>query len=138
MKTDNSTATGFIYDNIHQRRSKAWDMNLYWLRDRMTQEQFKFYWDRGVNNDADYFTKHHATVDHRAKRTRYVKDKLSFLRSAQPGAREGVLIPPVRTEVQTPVWPALPKPGWLRSYLDTRLAHTSTHQTRSHKLGQIL
>ena len=26
LKTDNSTATGFIYDNIHNKRSKAWDM----------------------------------------------------------------------------------------------------------------
>ena len=75
IKTDNSTANGFIHDNIHQKRSKSWDMRYYWLRDRQTQQQFLFFWDKGTNNDADYFTKHHPTKYHRHKRSRYVKDK---------------------------------------------------------------
>ena len=41
IKTDNSTATGFIYDNIHQWCSKSCDMRYYWVRDRQTQQQFK-------------------------------------------------------------------------------------------------
>ena len=81
IKTDNSTATGFVYDNIHQKRSKTWDMRYYWLRDRQTQQQFDIYWDRGTNNIADYYTKHHATVDHCAKRPRYIKDKIQHLQS---------------------------------------------------------
>ena len=76
LKTDNSTATGFIYDNIHQRRSKSWDMRYYWLRDRQTQQQFNIFWESGLKNDADYHTKHHATIDHKTKRNRYVHDKL--------------------------------------------------------------
>ena len=40
--TDNSTAFDFIYNNVHQRRSKSWDMQYYWLRDRLTQLQFIF------------------------------------------------------------------------------------------------
>ena len=36
LKTDNSTATGFVYDNIQQKLSKAWDMRYYWLRDHQT------------------------------------------------------------------------------------------------------
>ena len=48
IKTDNSNATGFIYDNIHQRRSKTWDMRYYWLRDRSNQRQFNIYWDKGA------------------------------------------------------------------------------------------
>ena len=75
IKTDNSTAHGFIHDNIHQKRSKSWDMRYYWLRDRKTQQQFLFFWDKGVNNEADYFTKHHPTKYHRHKRNRYVQDK---------------------------------------------------------------
>ena len=43
IKTDNSTANGFIHDNIHQKRSKSWDMRYYWLRDRLTQKQFLFF-----------------------------------------------------------------------------------------------
>ena len=87
LKTDNSTATGFIYDNIHQKRSKAWDMRYHWLRDRQTQQQFQIYWEKGINNDADYFTKHHATSHHRAQRAKYVRDKIkaciNFLCSAR-------------------------------------------------------
>ena len=76
LKTDNSTAAGFVYDNIHQKRSKSWDMRYHWLRDKQTQEQFNIFWARGINNDADYYTKHHPTKHHRAQRPKYVQDKL--------------------------------------------------------------
>jgi hypothetical protein len=75
IKTDNSTANGFVHDNIHQKRSKPWDMRYYWIRDRITQQQFKVYWDKGINNWADYFTKHHPTKYHRAIQARYVQDQ---------------------------------------------------------------
>jgi len=78
VKTDNSTATGFIHDNIQQRRSKSWDMRYHWLREKQTQEQFKFFWAPGNDNHADYTTKHHSTKHHlEVRRTRqYVRDKL--------------------------------------------------------------
>ena len=79
IKTDNYTANGFIHDNIHQRRSKSWDMRYYWLRDRQTQQQFLFFWDKGSNNDADYFTKHFPAKYHQVKRPRYVQDKLNII-----------------------------------------------------------
>ena len=75
LKTDNSTATGFVYDNIHQKRSKSWDMRYHWLRDRQTQQQFNIFWDKGTNNNSDYYTKHHATRHHRSQRPKYVRDK---------------------------------------------------------------
>ena len=76
LKTDNSTATGFIYDNIHQKRSKSWNMRYHWLRDKQTQQQFNIFWQPGTSNEADYHTKHHPTKHHREKRSRYVGDKL--------------------------------------------------------------
>ena len=79
LKTDNSTSHGFIHDNIHMKKSKSWDMRYHWLRDRISQKQFHFYWQPGKNNDADYFTKHHPTVHHRQIRHKYVKDKLHSL-----------------------------------------------------------
>ena len=82
LKTDNSTATGFVHDNIHQKRSKSWDMRYYWLRDRQAQNQFKIFWDKGINNEVDYFTKHWATLVHRAKRGRYSKDKLHIIKQS--------------------------------------------------------
>ena len=74
IKTDNSTAMGFVYDNIHQKRSKTWDMRYYWLRDRMNQKQFDIFWDKGSNNHADYWTKHHPTIHHRSTRNKYIHD----------------------------------------------------------------
>jgi hypothetical protein len=68
IKTDNSTATGIINGTIKQKRSKAIDMRFYWLRDRVKQGQFKVYWEPGVNNLADYTTKHHSGNHHKRLR----------------------------------------------------------------------
>jgi hypothetical protein len=43
------------------------------------QSQLKFYWEKGVDNHADYPTKHHPTKHHRAVRPRYIQDKLNML-----------------------------------------------------------
>ena len=75
IKTDNSTTNGFIDNNIHQRRSKSWDMRYHWLRDRESQKQFDLTWDRGINNEGDYFTKRHPSRHHLNMRPRYVCDK---------------------------------------------------------------
>jgi hypothetical protein len=72
LKTDNSTANSFVHANIKQRRSKTWDMRWNWLRDKATHEHLRIYWDKGVNNDADYFTKHHPPSHHLTERPRYV------------------------------------------------------------------
>ena len=74
IKTDNATANGFIHDNIHQKRSKSWDMRYYWLRDRQLQKQFQIFWEKALSNLADYFTKHHPTKHHRQIRGTYIKD----------------------------------------------------------------
>ena len=77
LKTDNSTANGFIHNNIQQKRSKSWDMRYYWLRDKKTQGHFKFFWDKGPNNNADYTTKHHPTHHHLTiqHEKQYVRDQ---------------------------------------------------------------
>ena len=80
--TDNSTAAGFVNNNIQMKRSKSWDMNFHWMRDKETLKQFKIMWTRGsnsnpnLNNGADYFTKHHATVHHRNMRKVYITDSI--------------------------------------------------------------
>ena len=75
LKTDNSTANGFIHNNIRQKRSKSWDMRYYWLRDKMVQTQFNFFERKDIYNNINYFTKHHPTKHHRTIRPRYVRDK---------------------------------------------------------------
>ncbi len=68
IQTDNSTATRFIHDTIVQRRIKMIWMRLHWLRCRAAQGQFRFYWDKGSTNMADYHTKHHPPAYHLAHR----------------------------------------------------------------------
>ena len=75
IKTDNSTAHGFVYKNINMKKSKSWDMRFHWLRDPSTKQQIKVYWDKGPNNKADYFTKTHTTPYHRTMRPVYIKDR---------------------------------------------------------------
>ena len=65
VKTDNSTASSFVNDLLKQKRSKSWDMIFYWLREN---KNFIIHWDRGTNNDADYFTKHYAPRNHETMR----------------------------------------------------------------------
>ena len=74
IKTDNSTTQGFVNKNIQLKRSKSWDMNLHWLRDRETRKHFNIIWEHGKNNKGDYFTKHHPIIHHRKERKNYVKD----------------------------------------------------------------
>ena len=71
IKTDNATALGYIYNNIKQKRSKSFDMKYHWLRDRENQKHFRYYWDKGTNNNANYFTKHHPPAIHREKQKVY-------------------------------------------------------------------
>ena len=75
IKTDNSTANAFVHNNLTQKKSKSWDMRYYWLRDKEAQGAFRPYWDKGTNNHADYFTKHHTAKMHRTVRPRYVSDR---------------------------------------------------------------
>ena len=40
MEFDNETAIGFLKSRMKQKRIKAIDMRLYWVRDRVNQNQF--------------------------------------------------------------------------------------------------
>ena len=75
IKTDNSTTHGFAYQNIQQRKSKSWDMQFHWLRDREFQKHFKLFWESGLTNKADYFTKHWPILHHRQIRPTYYIDR---------------------------------------------------------------
>jgi hypothetical protein len=77
LQTDNTTAEGVINNKIQPKRTKAIDMQFYWLRDRKAQGQFKIYWRPGSTNLADYFMKHHQLAHHvnvRAEFLTRVKD----------------------------------------------------------------
>ena len=59
LVTDNSTAHGFVHNNITMKRSKSWDMRIHWLRYKEAQQHIDVQWERGDDNNADYHTLHH-------------------------------------------------------------------------------
>ena len=57
VQVDNSTALGILTGTIKQHKSKAIDMQFYWIRDRSNQDQFNIYWKPGSTKRGDYLTK---------------------------------------------------------------------------------
>jgi hypothetical protein len=72
IQTDNSTTTGIANDSIKQKRSKAIDMRFSWIRDHVRQGQFHIFWKRGIQNRANYFTKHHPACHHQDIHSSYL------------------------------------------------------------------
>ena len=72
INKDNNTANAFVHSTMHMKRSKTWDMRYHWLRERKTKQMFDIYWDKGSNDHADYFTKHHPPAHHKHQRYQYI------------------------------------------------------------------
>ena len=72
IKIDNKTANSFVHASMRVKRSKTWDMRYHWLREQATKKIIRIFWDKGSNNDADYFSKHHAPAIHKIQRPRYI------------------------------------------------------------------
>ena len=76
IKTDNSTSAAFVNNKMRQKRSKSWDMKLYWLRDKENEKEFKVFWAPGSINKADPFTKNHRPSHLQKIRSQYVVNLL--------------------------------------------------------------
>jgi hypothetical protein len=99
LETDNATANGILHANVRLKRSKAFDMRYFWLRDRVDQRQFNLYWSPGSANTADYFSKHHSPQHHKNMRPLYLLSVIndsSSSSTAHPSRPpcEGVFLPP--------------------------------------------
>ena len=68
IQTDNSIAVEFTNKTIVNKSTKSSDMKLWWVRDRESREQFRYYWVPGSENEGDYSTNHHPPIYHEAKR----------------------------------------------------------------------
>ena len=92
IQTDNSTANKIANNTCKQQRSKAIDMRFYWIQDRIKQKQFKVFWRPGIENKADYYTKHHAPIHHQRMRPHYLSVQHESTQSRlSQSCREGVL-----------------------------------------------
>ena len=47
-------------------------MKYHWMRDKETIRQIRYYWDKGENSEADYFSKHHPPNHHLKMRPKYI------------------------------------------------------------------
>ena len=65
IQVDNSTSDGFANDTIKQKRSKAINLRFSWIRNRTSQGQFLIYWQPGITNLGNYYTKHHSSAHHK-------------------------------------------------------------------------
>jgi hypothetical protein len=73
FETDNNTAQGILNSKMRQKLSKSFDMQYWWMKDRINQGQFNLIWAPGKFNLADYFTKHHPPWHHCKMRTKYLQ-----------------------------------------------------------------
>ena len=46
LKTNNSTAAGYVNNNMQMKRSKTWDMHLHFLRELEKQNIFNLFWEK--------------------------------------------------------------------------------------------
>ena len=47
IQTENSTVVVFTNKTIVNKATKSEDMKLWWIRDRESQDQFRYYWSLG-------------------------------------------------------------------------------------------
>jgi len=58
IQTDNTTAVCVVNKTLVSNKLKSMDLHYHWLRCRASQEQLRFYWDKGSSNWGDCSTKH--------------------------------------------------------------------------------
>jgi hypothetical protein len=71
IQAENPTAVGITNLTIVLQKIKSMDLHLWWLRCQESQQQLRYYWDKGIHNWADYHTKHHPPIYCKAKRPIY-------------------------------------------------------------------
>jgi len=98
IQTDNACAEEIINDTVKQKRSKAIDMQFYWVRDHVRQGQFRIYWKPRKDNKGDSFTKHHPTSHHREMHPIYLHEHALLLIDCQCDSLKGCVDPPYQAQ----------------------------------------
>ncbi len=76
ITTNNITAQGLTMGTMTPKASKLMDQCFHWLKRHNAQCQFLYMWHRGIDNCADYASKHHPAKYHQAVRPFYIQDTL--------------------------------------------------------------
>ena len=72
IQTDNTTVLGFVMENLTPQATKSMDLKFWWMRDRLAQQQFRYYWGPGKQNNDDYFTNYFCVAHHQEKRPTFL------------------------------------------------------------------
>ena len=59
IHVNNMTVIDIVNNTIKQQRSRAMEMPYFWLFEQMAQQYLKIYYQPGLENLANYATKHH-------------------------------------------------------------------------------
>ncbi len=64
-------------NNVKLRRSRSMEMRFFWIGDKVAEEMYDITWHPGMENLADYQSKHHTGAHHRAVRPYYLHQENS-------------------------------------------------------------
>ena len=70
---DNNTARGICNSTIKRQQSRSMNGQYFWLIYQVNLHKYQIVWAPGLENMADYFTKHFAAAHHRNVRPVYVQ-----------------------------------------------------------------
>jgi hypothetical protein len=76
ITTDNITAQGLTMGTMTPKASTLMDQCFHWLKCCYAQCQFLYLWCHGIDNCANYTSKHHPAKHHQAVRPFYIQDTL--------------------------------------------------------------
>jgi hypothetical protein len=76
ITTTNITAQGLTMGTMTPKASKLMDQRFHWLKCHNAQCQFLYLWHRGIDNRANYASKHHPAKHHQAVRSFHIQDTL--------------------------------------------------------------
>ena len=74
---DNKTAVGIANNTVKKQRSRAMEMRYFWVCDQVKNGHVAVYWYPGIENLADYLSKHHEDRHHIKVRPIYLHTRHS-------------------------------------------------------------
>ncbi len=64
IQKDNTMALGFVSKNLQPKATKSVNMRYLWMRDFSDQQQIRYFWVPGPNNDNNNYTMNFCEAHH--------------------------------------------------------------------------